>query len=142
MNRTLLAWGPAVAWAAVLFLLSEWSALPRSTWAAENDKVVHVVLYTILGAALAWGRRHSAGTPPHWSLLLVGYGYGAVDEWHQSYVPRRQPSAGDLSADVIGVTLGYVLVAGIAALGTGPGRRAGPPSRSHGDDRDGGEAGT
>lgn len=127
MIRTLLAWGPAAAWAAVLFLLSEWSAVPRSTWAALNDKVVHVALFAVLGAALAWGRRHAAAAPPHWSLLLLGCGYGALDEWHQSYVPGRQPSAGDLAADMIGVTLGYALLTGATALWTGEGGSASTP---------------
>lgn len=110
MKRTLLAWGPAAVWAAVLFLSSEWSGLPRSVWAALNDKLVHFVLYGVLGATLAWGKHNASPAPPHWALLLLGAGYGAVDEWHQSFVPRRDPSLGDLTADVIGLGVGYLLL--------------------------------
>jgi len=116
VTRALLAWGPPVAWAGVLFLLSEWSSVPRSTWAALNDKVVHLALYAVLGASLAWGKRVGSEDPPHWALLLLGAGYGAVDEWHQNFVPRRHPSVADWFADVVGLLVGYLLVLGLWSL--------------------------
>jgi VanZ family protein len=42
-------------------------------------------------------------------LLLIGVGYGALDEWHQSFVPGRELSAGDWVADSTGVMLGLLL---------------------------------
>jgi VanZ family protein len=73
-----------------------------------NDKLVHLGLYSVLGAALAWGawrtRRGIVG------LLLLGFSYGAVDEWHQGFVPGRDPSMGDLLADGAGVIVGFLFV--------------------------------
>lgn len=112
MLQTLIAWGPAVLWAAVLFLLSELHGVPRSELAALNDKVVHLFLYGVLGAALGWGKRRSRPRIPHWSVLGVGFVYGAVDEWHQHFVPRRDPSLADFGADVVGVAVGYLLLLG------------------------------
>jgi VanZ family protein len=110
--RHLLAWGPAVLWVTVLFALSEFREVPEpfEPLAGINDKVIHVLLYTVLGAALAWGRHVGPLRPPHWVLLLAGVLYGALDEWHQSFVPGRTPSVGDWVADLAGVVLGYAAV--------------------------------
>ena len=92
-----------------LFVLSELRSVPEllRPVAALNDKVLHALLYSALGLALAWGRARSSPPPPHYLLLLAGYLYGALDEWHQSFVPGRTPEFGDWVADVVGVTLGY-----------------------------------
>ena len=104
------AWGPAVTWAAVLFLLSEISTLPRAVELPDVDKVAHFGLYFLLGAALGWGYWASAAGAPHWLLVGLGVLYGVVDEWHQSFVPRRTPELGDFAVDVLGVAVGYILL--------------------------------
>lgn len=125
-----LAWGPAVAWAAVLLLLNQVQELPSSLRPVMDllgDKVVHVLLYTTLGVALAWGRVRVEGRVPHWLLLAVGYVYGALTEVHQSFIPGRHASIADWVANVIGVTLGYLVALGVVrALGSRP---AGSPER-------------
>ncbi len=108
MPITLLGWGPAALWAAVLFLLSELPGtivgLPSGT-----DKLVHGGLYLILGLSLAWGKGRTGSGAPVVLLLLMGMGYGALDEWHQSFVPGRDVSVGDWVADSAGVMLGLLL---------------------------------
>lgn len=103
------AWGPALAWVAVLFFLSRLTAVPEPLQALTvvPDKVIHALLYTVLGAAFAWGRRRSGWAPPHTALIALGSLYGALDEWHQSFVPGRTPEVGDWVADTVGVILGY-----------------------------------
>ena len=112
-------WGPAVFWAAVLFLLSAWPDPVGPRWLVHSDKVVHVGLFTVLGAALGLGRAWSGVPVPHGALLLMGALYGLVDEAHQSLVPGRTPSVGDWFADLSGVLLGYSLIFFLA-------RRTGP----------------
>jgi hypothetical protein len=101
-------WGPAALWVAVLFLLSElqWAGggLP-----AGADKLVHGGLYLILGLSLAWGKGRTGSGAPVVLLLLMGMGYGALDEWHQGFVPGRDVSVGDWVADSAGVMLGLLL---------------------------------
>lgn len=104
------AWGPAVLWAAVLFLLSEMSNLPSGPDLPFLDKIGHFILYAILGAALGWWRSEAGPAAPHWALLALGWMYGAIDEWHQSFVPRRSPDLWDLGVDILGVTFGYALL--------------------------------
>ena len=101
-------WGPAALWAAVLFLLSE---LPGTgvSLPADTDKLVHGGLYLILGLSLAWGKARTGSGVPVVVLLLMGVGYGALDEWHQSFVPGRDSSVGDAVADAIGVLAGFAI---------------------------------
>ncbi len=111
MSRV-LGWGPAALWAAVLFLLSELQdgddgllgVLP-----AGADKLVHGGLYLVLGLFLAWGKTRTGFAGPAILLLIMGAAYGALDEWHQSFVPGRDVSAGDWMADTAGVALGLLL---------------------------------
>ena len=104
-----MTWGPAAIWAAVLFLLSQSRLDSGSAWLSINDKVAHLGLYLVLGGTLAWARfwRGRGAILP---FLLLGIGYGALDEWHQSFVPGRDPSAGDWVADAAGVILGFFLL--------------------------------
>ena len=103
-----LGWGPAALWAAVLFLLSELQGL-GGFLPSGADKFVHGGLYLILGLSLAWGKGRTGLGVPGVLLLLIGVGYGALDEWHQSFVPGRDSSLGDWVADSAGVMLGLVL---------------------------------
>ena len=108
MKDWVFGWGPAALWAAVLFLLSELEGLGRGL-PGGADKLAHGGLYLILGLSLAWGKRRTGAGVPGLLLLLMGVGYGALDEWHQSFVPGRYSSVGDWVADSAGVMLGLVL---------------------------------
>lgn len=107
MAERLRAWGPAVGWAAVLFMLSALPQLGRAPTFPFSDKVAHLVLYAVLGAALAWGWSRAPRFVPHLLLLAVGALYGLSDEWHQMYVPGRVPDVFDWLADVVGLLVGY-----------------------------------
>lgn len=107
-----MAWGPATFWAAVLFFLSS-QQLSGTLRFPVNDKVVHFVLYAVLGGALAFGRGRAGWTPGHLLLLSIGLLYGLSDEIHQSFVPSRTASLGDWLADAVGLLAGY---AGFLAL--------------------------
>ena len=47
-------------------------------------------------------------------MILVGLLYGAIDEWHQAFVPHRIPSMGDWLADAAGVVVGYLVITYLA----------------------------
>ena len=109
-------WGPAAAWAVVLFLLSAWPDPPIPEFFRGSDKVAHASLYAVLGATLAWGRKGVQSPPGHWVMILVGALYGATDEFHQAFVRGRTPDWADWSADVMGVLVGYTVVLGLMKL--------------------------
>lgn len=70
-----------------------------------SDKVIHAGAYAVLGALLTL----ATGNPVVGGVLA--FVYGITDEIHQSFVPGRFPSVGDLAADGVGAALGAGLVA-------------------------------
>lgn len=104
---------PALIWAAVLFGLS---CIPGRRDAPAllpgADKLVHAVLFGILGALLARGLSRSTSLR-FAALMLTSVGlailYGASDEFHQAFVPGRSPDVLDLLADGAGATLGAAI---------------------------------
>lgn len=98
--RRLLAWLPAVAWAAVIWNLSAQSRVP-GPGVPGIDKVAHLVAYALLGWLLV-----RAADRSHLPLAVgavLGVLYGATDEIHQMYVPGRSPDVMDWFADAAGV---------------------------------------
>ena len=111
--RALIAWGPGAIWVVVLFFLSEIESTSAMSWIFVDDKIVHFLLYSVLGATLAWGWARMGRRVPPWAVVSVGVVYGLLDEWHQSFVPGRSPSLGDALADLAGTVAGFALVAGL-----------------------------
>ena len=121
MSRV-FGWGPAALWVAVLFLLSELNWGSGGSLPAGADKLVHGGLYLILGLSLAWGKGRTGSGAQVVLLLLMGVGYGALDEWHQSFVPGRDVSVGDWVADSAGVILGLLLFSSFSRPSRGIGQ--------------------
>lgn len=105
MSR-LAAWIPAVAWAALLFLLSSRPSLPAPD-VPHLDKAAHFAAYAVMGLLLAFATDRSRW--PLWIAVALGAAYGAADEVHQMFVPGRSPSVLDWVADAAG-TLAAVLL--------------------------------
>jgi len=113
MTRFLSSWAPALFCAGLIFYLSSQSNLAAVGYFPFSDKVAHFLLFAVFGMALAWGGKHISPIRLHAGLVLLGIVYGGLDELHQSFVPLRHPSAGDLVADALGVLVGYVLTAAL-----------------------------
>lgn len=121
----------AVRWAGVAAVMAcLWWSSSRSPTPSPYDPVraylsnaAHFVAYFGLGLA-AWlalpaalpARRLGAFA---WSLAVA---YGFVDEWHQSAVPGRSPSAVDLVTDALGAAFAVWFVRARFAGGLADGR--------------------
>lgn len=127
--RTFRSLVPALVWTAVIFLLSTipGDRFPSVSLIPYQDKVAHLFLYGTLGICLGLGRRWGGDRIPHLVLLTGGWLYGALDEWYQSFIPRRSPDPADWLVDVLGVTLGYLLI--LSLVSSRSGIRIGRPSR-------------
>ena len=112
--RRWLAWLPAIAVMAIIFVLSSQSGLRVSDDAAVDRPfrvTGHLLAFGTLAAcllaALAWGRR------PRLRDALVAYGltfaFALSDEWHQSFVPDRTGRVDDVVTDMIGALIGLAL---------------------------------
>lgn len=105
-------WLALGGWAAVIWIGSSTSgpAGPGSPLRPYLQNGAHVLLYGALGVLWMLAMRGS----PRLRLLsamLLAAAYGALDEWHQSWVPRRTSSAADVLSDVTGALwLGCMLL--------------------------------
>lgn len=102
--RRVRLWLPVVALMAAIFTASSMPSPP--TPPGVSDKTLHAGTYGLLALlalrALADGQWRGV-TPRALALAwLVAAGYGAFDEWYQSFVPRRRPEWLDAAADAAG----------------------------------------
>jgi VanZ family protein len=109
---------PALLIAGFIWFLSSQSILPQPKGILGWDKLQHLLAYGVLGFAVGlwaspvfWKRRAAL------ALLLTtltGSAYGAIDEFHQYFVPGRDCNVWDWVADTLGAFLGALaLMAGI-----------------------------
>jgi VanZ family protein len=144
------AWVPVAAWCALVFILSSLPLRVDAGVVPGGDKTAHVGEYAVLGFLLARALRNTRPALGRAALVagaaLLGALYGATDEFHQSTVPERTASLGDLAADGIGALLGAVAFAALPAIGSpappigarpGPGARGVAPSGVPSTPRDG-----
>jgi hypothetical protein len=128
--------GPVLAWAIVIFILStglftaaqtgrflmpilHW-LFPRESmntlwiWHHYIRKTGHVVEYAVLSfltwRALANGRRGSTPALTAATIFLCAI-YASIDEFHQIFVPGRGPSTHDVMLDTIAAIAMQLLIA-------------------------------
>lgn len=91
------------AWAATIWWLSSLSDPGGSLGVTLKDWLAH-------GIAFAAGGFLARGTfrpPRHVALpIVICVAWGIIDEWHQSFVPGRDPNIQDVMSDTIGAVLG------------------------------------
>lgn len=110
VQNTLMRHRRAASWAvasSILFGLFDLGAQPFAVALipAPWDKLAHGGVFAVLAAAigLASGLRG-------WRMVLISIAgaalLGALDEWHQVFLPGRQAGLGDLLADMAGASAG------------------------------------
>jgi len=114
-RRFLANWGPLLAALAGVFYLSSLSRVP----AAEYfwDKFLHAGGYTVISILTLRAFHGGLSRPrlrPSAGAFVFMLLWSVSDEYHQSFVPGRDSSAGDVVADMIGfvIALALLLVAG------------------------------
>lgn len=69
------------------------------------DKIVHAAVFGILAYFLALGTGERSRRHGWWLVPLLVTLFGFTDEIHQSFVPGRSVSAGDIGADFTGAAM-------------------------------------
>lgn len=102
---------PAILWAALIYITS---SIPTAKLPSVDfpsfDKGVHFFIFFTLAAlthrAVRFQDRIPFATKHHvFSTVLLVVSYGLVDEFHQYFVPGRNPSVLDLIADGVGALI-------------------------------------
>ena len=106
---------PAILLLSLLFRTSSIGGAEMGWLVEPFDKIVHGLTYAFLGAFFAlwfsnrrWDLRPFLCTVACIILCVIS---GALDEFHQCFVPGRTVSLGDVLADFVGGTFGSVLYA-------------------------------
>jgi VanZ family protein len=110
MRAELRAFIPALAWAAVVWLIGGLNNTPSVPSGLELDKVAHFTMYAVLGWLMgrAWVRTHR---PARTVLLVSALLLGVADESRQIFNPNRTGDVADFAADAAGVFAGFIFAA-------------------------------
>ena len=103
--RKLFYWLPPVGWAAAIFVVSSMSSPPKTPGFAMGDKLAHLLVFAILSLLIHRGLAQERGLSParaRWIAFLITSIYGALDEFHQLFVPMRTVEFADWIADTLG----------------------------------------
>lgn len=108
--KKILKWIPAVLVFCLSFYLSNQSQISQMPTFLYADKVVHFVFFSFLSFCVAFacnvrGNRFREIILP--SVLVIIY--SIFDEIHQSFIPSRDASIGDLLVDFLGAIIGAML---------------------------------
>jgi VanZ family protein len=111
----LLRWIPLLAWAGMIFVLSNQPGLAVSDDPGVDRplrQVAHITVYAVLTLLVTWAltgrRRPSARLAVVGGLLALLY--GVTDEWHQTMVPSRTGRPEDLIWDGLGALIGIAVI--------------------------------
>jgi VanZ family protein len=99
---------PIILYAALITYLSSktGSDLPHYEW-MKYDKVLHALEYSGLGFLFCRALGAFRYRIP--VAAAMGLAFGVLDEFHQTFVPGRQGNdLGDMTADLVGATLGAI----------------------------------
>ena len=105
---------PALFIAAFIWFLSSKSTLPEVKGIFGWDKLQHILAFGALAAATGlWASPAFWKHRPAFALLITAFAcsvYGAVDEFHQYFVPGRDCNVWDWLADTLGAFLGAATI--------------------------------
>lgn len=139
MKRYFKYWFIALLWMALIFDLSTGLGSPQHSsrlivpilrWFKPNityrqiddanlvvRKCAHITEYAILAVLLCFAFRKTAREKIHgwcWRsagfALILAASYGAIDEFHQIFVPSRGPSVRDVLIDTAGAAVGLFIL--------------------------------
>lgn len=112
-----VAWLPVLAYMGLIWFLSSRPLTLPLVWFPHRDKLVHLVEYAMLGALAARAIHGSMQITLRAALVwafALSVCWGALDELHQAFVPRRSADVLDLAADVAGALLGVICYRGFS----------------------------
>ncbi len=116
-------WGVAASYAAAIVVASARSSVPALP-GGPSDKLLHALAYAGLCVCVIFAATRGRWREATPRVVLVSAVacvlYGVTDEWHQSFVPGRDASAGDVAADALGsfAAAGTVYAWGIISRGS------------------------
>jgi VanZ family protein len=104
-------WLPPLLWAAFILILTSIPGSHLPVPPLRNlDKIVHLSIYAVLGwlSVRAWSNGSRVPAAAIAVVILISC-FGALDEWHQQFIPLRSTDLLDWAADTMGAAIGAIL---------------------------------
>lgn len=103
-------WVPAIIWAIIIFSFSSVSVPVVSPFYWREfviKKTGHFIEYVIFGSLIYRALLNSGAAKKKAVIytIIVSLLYAASDEFHQSFIPNREPRVRDVIIDTIGASL-------------------------------------
>lgn len=103
----------SVLYALAVFAVSSWPAVKLPDLGVEwTDKFAHFSQYAVFACLVAGGWARGGGFAnwkQQWRPVLFLIVFAAIDELHQIWIPRREASFMDWTADTIGILVGSAI---------------------------------
>jgi VanZ family protein len=105
------SWGFALATVGYMAWIFHLSSLPGSATGPDTpvwrfaSNLFHVPLFAGLGVCLAMTLGQWPWPARGLWTMGAGLAFAGLDEWHQSWIPGRSASVGDIAMDGIGLAL-------------------------------------
>lgn len=114
MKKFLKFYLPPILWAGVIFTLSSFPTLETSEIYWQDfilKKSAHMIEYGVFAILLYRAFKNSGASVRRAAIfsILIAVVYAITDEFHQSFVPGREPKVRDIIFDTIGGVLGISL---------------------------------
>ena len=111
-KKFLKYWAPLYLYAGIIFYISSIpKPLPHST-IPYFDKFLHIIEYVVFGILASRAFKSSPREVLYKNFrilaVLAAVAYGASDEFHQLFVSCRSCDVFDLTADLVGGTIGAI----------------------------------
>jgi VanZ family protein len=110
MKHILKYWLPLYLYAGVIFYISSIQKPLPDISIPYSDKFLHVIEYAVFGILAARAFKNSPREVLHRNFkilaILAAVAYGASDEFHQLFVSCRAGDVFDITADIVGGTIG------------------------------------
>ena len=103
-----------VLWAGIIFYMSSLPNIHLPIKTRLAAKLAHVTEYAVLTGLLVWALRAQRLVLRRAICIAASIAifYAASDEFHQSFVPNRHPSAVDVMIDGVGIGIVAAIVLG------------------------------
>lgn len=106
---------PAAWVMSTIWWLSDRQTLPTPPGLTSEiwSYIGHIGMFGLLGITIWWALGMNSrlfDRERSWYAIGIATAYGVLDEYHQSFVPGRDPSALDVLADFVGAALAVMIL--------------------------------
>jgi VanZ family protein len=109
VRGAVISWIITLCYMGSIFFISSKSNIDIPALTINFDKVLHACAYMVL-AFLSYISLNKSGINKYAFIIALLFAsiYGITDEFHQSFVPGRDSSIGDVIADFSGAMIGCI----------------------------------